>query len=275
MSDKDKKSVEDIEKEENNVTDSETESDLETYEKIQNEKIDLQSFADEQGEEYAKKKGLNIFGRKKKKDEDASSKHIEKLTDLLEEKNEKIKQLETDLKAMVAENRNQKNRIENEYRSRIKFAVEDFFRDFVTVKDDFDKAMEFLPEDESNPFIEGIKNLHKKMENVMVNHGLTAFSALGKIFDPNIHQAMSIIDVEGKEVNEIVAQYVKGYKYHERLLRAAMVVVASGKTPETENEIEEDNEDNEDNKTEYTAAENVEENSSEDLGIIDSLDETE
>ncbi len=255
MSDKEKKVNEEIEKEANDQTDPQTESDLETYEKMQDGKIDLQSFADEQGEEYAKKKGLNIFGKKKKGSDDASSKQIEKLTDLLDEKNSKINQLETDLKAMVAENRNQKTRLENEYRSRIKFAVEDFFRDFITVKDDFDKAMEFIPEDakENDPFIAGIKNLHKKMESVMANHGLKGFSALGENFDPNVHQAMSIIDVEGKEENEVVAEYVKGYLYYERLLRAAMVVVASGKNPgsaEEEPENENDKDENDENEAE-------------------------
>ena len=38
-----------------------------------------------------------------------------------------------------------------------------------------------------------------------------------------------MVDVDGKEQNEIIAEYVKGYKYHDRVLRPAMVIVASGK----------------------------------------------
>ncbi|HDT11170.1 MAG TPA: nucleotide exchange factor GrpE [bacterium] len=244
--------------------------DTEFYEDMKNKKMDLQSFADEQGKEYAKSKGLNIFGRKKKDGE--SSKEVEKLTDRLKEKDEKIKELEGHVKELVAENRNQKNRIENEYRSRIKFAMEDFFRDFITIKDDFDKAIEFIPEKENgekDSFTEGIRNLYQKMENIMLNHGLKSYSALGEHFDPSVHQAMSIIDVEGKEANEVVAEYVKGYKYYERILRAAMVVVASGNDPlekvEEETEKVEESDDiieNEDNVND--ADENVSENNLED-----------
>ncbi len=201
--------------------------------------VDMQALADELGKEHAKSKKLNLFG-KKKKDDDVSSKKIEQLDEKLKEKDEKIKEMENHLKVLVAENRNQKNRIENEFRSKIKFAMEDFFRDFITIKDDFDKAMEFLPDSENSekdPFVEGIKNLHRKMENVMLNHGLEGYSSVGEQFDPAIHQAMSIVDMEEKKENEVVAEYMKGYKYYERVLRAAMVVVASGKNPEVKEEV--------------------------------------
>jgi molecular chaperone GrpE len=257
MNEKEKKVA--VEAEDDGKDIPEKESDAELYEEMLDKKIDLQTFADELGKEHAKSKGLNIFGKKKKSGE--SSEKIEQLNDQLSEKDEKIKELENSLKSMVAENRNQKTRIENEYRSRIKFAMEDFFRDFVTVKDDFDKAMEFIPKEVSenkDPFIEGVKNLHKKMENVMSSHGLKAYSGLGEKFDHEIHQAMSIMDVEGKEKNEVVAEYVKGYKYYERVLRAAMVVVATGNAPSPV--VEQDDEIFEPESVEETIDENAEEN---------------
>lgn len=206
-------------------------------ETVLDENTDLQKLADELGGEHKKTKERRFFG-KKHKDGD-SNKKIEELTDQLKEKDEKIKTLENNVKLLVAENRNQKTRIENEFRSKIKFAVEDFFRDFITVKDDFDKAMDFIPkaEEESNsPFIQGIKHLLSKTEDIMKKYGLECYSGIGEQFDPSLHQAMSMINVEGKSQNEIVAEYVKGYKHHDRILRPAMVIVASGINPETENE---------------------------------------
>lgn len=196
------------------------------------DQTDLQKLADQLGGEHAKVKERRFFGKKNKDHE--LTKKIEQLSDSLKEKDEKIKELENNLKLMVAENRNQKTRIENEFRSKIRYAAEDFFRDFITVKDDFDKAMEFIPQGddfENNPFIQGIKHLLSKTENTMKKHGLECFSGIGTDFDPSLHQAMSVINVEGKSQNEIVAEYVKGYKLYERILRPSMVVVASGVNP--------------------------------------------
>ncbi|MBP5407231.1 nucleotide exchange factor GrpE [bacterium] len=197
----------------------------------------LQAFANELGEheKSKKKKFFNKFGGKGEgkalKEVKELEEKVAKLEEQLKLKDEKIAELEGNVKSLVAENRNQKTRIENEFRSKIKFAVEDFFKEFITVKDDFDKAMEFIPkseEAENDPFIQGIRHLAAKFENVCSKHGLVCISSIGEKFDPAIHQAMSMINVDGKEANEIVAEYVKCYKLHDRVIRPAMVVVASG-----------------------------------------------
>ena len=240
---------------------------------------DLQAFANELGErEKSKKK--RFFNKFVGKGDEKAHKEIkeleEKLAKLDEQiklKDEKIAELEGSVKSLVAENRNQKTRIENEFRSKIKFAVEDFFKDFITVKDDFDKAMEFIPKGEEadkDPFIQGIKHLASKFDDVCGKHGLVCISSIGEKFDPTIHQAMSMINVDGKEANEIVAEYVKCYKLHDRVIRPAMVVVASGipatKPAETEEETsvetEKDSVENGETsvETEETSVENMEEN---------------
>lgn len=228
---------------------------IEIDESILDGKSDLQKLADELGgelekakeKEKEKNKEKGFFGRKKDAE---SQKKIEKLLETVKEKDEKIKELENSLKMMVAENRNQKTRIENEFRSKIKFAVEDFFRDFITVKDDFDKAMDFAPKNEEaqkDPFLQGIRHLLSKTESIMKKYGLEGYSGMGEQFDPALHQAMSMVNVEGKAANEIVAEYVKGYRYYDRILRPSMVIVASGNSPAPEKEAEEEKKDEADN----------------------------
>ncbi len=228
---------------------------------------DLQALADQLGGETEKAKKKHFFNKFGGKEKDHKlvkelEEKVAKVEEQLKLKDDKIAELETSVKSLVAENRNQKTRIENEFRSKIKFAVEDFFKDFITVKDDFDKAMEFIPkneEAEKDPFIQGIKHLASKFENICNKHGLVCISSIGEKFDPSIHQAMSMINVDGKEANEIVAEYVKCYKLHDRVIRPAMVVVASGipatKPAETEEKAEAKIEENSDE----TPAETVEE----------------
>jgi molecular chaperone GrpE len=213
---------------------------------------DLQALADELGGETEKAKKKHFFNKFGGKEKDHKlvkelEEKVAKVEEQLKLKDDKIAELESSVKSLVAENRNQKTRIENEFRSKIKFAVEDFFKDFITVKDDFDKAMEFAPkgeEAEKDPFIQGIIHLGAKFESVCGKHGLQCISSIGEKFDPAIHQAMSMINVDGKEANEIVAEYVKCYKLHDRVIRPAMVVVASGmpatkpEEPKAEEQVE-------------------------------------
>lgn len=224
---------------------------IELDESLLDSENDLQKAADELAEEHEKsKKSRKFFGGRDhshKKIEELENK-IKSLEDQLKQKDEKIAEQENTIRLMVAENRNQKNRLENEYSSKIKHAVGDFFKDFITVNDDFDKAMEYAGKEElreDDPFFQGIRNIFEKFKAVCSRHGLIGFSSLGEKFDPALHQAMSMVDVDGKEQNEIIAEYVKGYKYHDRVLRPAMVIVASGKSAakpveeqKTENESE-------------------------------------
>jgi len=259
-----------------------TEGAIEIDENLADGGNDLQALADQLGGETEKAKKKHFFNKFGGKEKDHKlvkelEEKVAKLEEQLKLKDEKIAELEGNVKSLVAENRNQKTRIENEFRSKIKFAVEDFFKDFITVKDDFDKAMEFAPkgeEAEKDPFIQGIRHLASKFENICGKHGLVCISSIGEKFDPAIHQAMSMINVDGKEANEIVAEYVKCYKLHDRVIRPAMVVVASGmpatKPAEPEEKSEEESEEKVEAETEKieekvdeTPAETVEETANE------------
>ena len=260
-----------------------TEGAIEIDENLADGGNDLQALADQLGGETEKAKKKHFFNKFGGKEKDHKlvkelEEKVAKLEEQLKLKDEKIAELEGNVKSLVAENRNQKTRIENEFRSKIKFAVEDFFKDFITVKDDFDKAMEFAPkgeEAEKDPFIQGIKHLASKFENVCGKHGLVCISSIGEKFDPAIHQAMSMINVDGKEANEIVAEYVKCYKLHDRVIRPAMVVVASGMPAtkpaeheekaeeETEEKVEAETEEKIEEKVDETPAETVEETANE------------
>ena len=155
-----------------------------------------------------------------------------------------IEELKNEVKKMVAENRNQKIRLENEYGKRIEYANEAFFKEFITIKDSFDEAMKHLPETESE-FDKGIKLLFNNIEQLMKKFNLASYSALGSTFNPNLHQAMQRLDIADKEENEVVAEYQVGYKYGDRILRPSMVVVATGNAPEQPKEKTEEEPENE------------------------------
>lgn len=164
-----------------------------------------------------------------KKQEQKSEQKAEQKPD---ERNQKIAELEGEVKRLVAENRNQKTRLENDFRIKMRYALENFFREFINIRDDFEKAMSFAPacekESQFYSFIEGVRHLESNIDAICKRYEFEKYSSLGTLFDPNLHQAMRIVDVEGRQSNEIVTEHRKGYKFGDRILRPAMVEIASG-----------------------------------------------
>ncbi len=154
-----------------------------------------------------------------------------------EETRKKLRELEDTVKQLVAENRNQKARLEGDFRTKMKYANEGFFREFLLVKDDLEKALSFAPvadDEKTAAFVDGVRHLNSAVDAILKRYCVEPFESLGTPFDPNLHQAMRMADVAGKGPNEITAQYLKGWRYQDRVLRPAMVEVASGNAPAEE-----------------------------------------
>ena len=75
----------------------------------------------------------------------------------------------------------------------------------------------------------GVEMTHKMFENALAHFGLKGFSAMGKQFDPAIHEAMQAVESD-EAPGTVIAEMVRGFMLHERLLRPAMVFVAKART---------------------------------------------
>lgn len=124
---------------------------------------------------------------------------------------------------------NFKKRAVREKQEAIKYANESLLQKVIPVLDNFEMA---LAATQNSP-VEGIKALqdgvamiHSQLKNVLTEAGLEEVNATGKPFDPNFHEAVS--QQESAEVAEgnVLQQLRKGYKFRDRLLRPATVIVA-------------------------------------------------
>lgn len=130
---------------------------------------------------------------------------------------------------LAADMENLKKRQERERQGFIKYGNEKILKDLINVVDNFDRSIDAIKNDED----EKIKNIAVGIEmvkgqflEVLVANGLQPIESVGKKFDPNFHEALTKQEVEGKEEDEIIAEYQKGYMLNGRLLRASKVVVA-------------------------------------------------
>lgn len=127
----------------------------------------------------------------------------------------------------VAEMENIRRRAAQEVDKAHKFALEKFANELLTTVDNLERALQIAAdaEDVNANFLEGIELTYKGLQSTLNKFGVEAVGEEGEVFNPELHQAMSMQAVEGKDSNTILAVMQKGYTLSGRLLRPAMVMV--------------------------------------------------
>lgn len=118
---------------------------------------------------------------------------------------------------------NFKRRVDDEKR----FAERWLLQDLLSVLDEFDRAWTALPSELRRlSWIEGVWAVHQKLGLVLERHGVTPIESAGKEFNPLEHEAvLREEDVDPIQQTQVVAELQRGYRLHDRVLRAALVKV--------------------------------------------------
>ncbi|MBO6658685.1 MAG: nucleotide exchange factor GrpE [Pseudomonadales bacterium] len=127
-----------------------------------------------------------------------------------------------------AEMQNMQRRTARDVENAHKFALEKFLQNLLPVVDSMEKAVEAAEqasENEDDAMLEGIRLCHKLLVDVLGKEGIEVIDPMGEPFDPNEHQAMSMVENPDMEPNSVFAVVQKGYRLNGRLVRAAMVMV--------------------------------------------------
>jgi molecular chaperone GrpE len=102
------------------------------------------------------------------------------------------------------------------------------------VLDDFQRAFQTLPPNlRGLTWIDGIALIERKLSAILEAEGLTPIEAVGQPFDPTQHEAVMSEESTEHEDGIVIAEFQKGYKLHDRVLRPAMVKVARNAKSET------------------------------------------
>jgi molecular chaperone GrpE len=125
---------------------------------------------------------------------------------------------------------NFKKRAAREKQDAIKFANEGLLEKLIPVIDNFEMALlatETAQASASTDSLKtGVKMIHSQLKSVLTDAGLQEIDATGQTFDPNLHEAVSQKETTEVAEGKVVQQLRKGYKFRERLVRPATVVVA-------------------------------------------------
>lgn len=154
---------------------------------------------------------------------------------------ERIEQLERELEELRrsdAEHRNNwhrsaadfanyKRRTDEERATLTQFSNTILIGKLLGVLDDFDRALENVPADAHDPWVEGVRLTERKLRGVLESEGVTQIDALGQPFDPNQHEAVLHEETADHPDNEVIGELQRGYRLHDRIIRPSLVRVAN------------------------------------------------
>ena len=122
---------------------------------------------------------------------------------------------------------NYKRRTEEERATVAQFASSLLIGKLLSVLDDFDRALDNVPSDAHDPWVEGVRLTERKLRSVLESEGVTQIEAIGQPFDPNVHEAVVHEETTEAPDNAVIGELQRGYRLHDRVLRPALVKVAN------------------------------------------------
>ncbi len=138
-----------------------------------------------------------------------------------------LRDCEEDKLRLAAEMDNLRRRTAREVESAHKFALEKFMNDLLAVVDSLEKGLEACENGDGalESIVEGTRLTHRQLHQVLEKHGLEALDPAGERFDPEQHEALTLVPSEEHEPNTVQQVIRKGYRLNGRLVRPAQVIV--------------------------------------------------
>jgi molecular chaperone GrpE len=162
----------------------------------------------------------------------AENEDIESLRQALAEEQAKAEGNLAGWQRAQADFSNFKKRSEQEREDFIQFANASLMLELLPLLDDLERALEHVPARlASHAWMDGVSLIYRKFRATLESQGLTQIEALGKPFDPNLHEA---VRQDKGEEGIIIEEIRKGYQLHDKVIRPTMVVVGNGEDTEKE-----------------------------------------
>lgn len=143
-------------------------------------------------------------------------------------KEKQIFDLEGQLKRLAADFENYRRRQATEREELIKFAASRVFENLLPVVDNFERALVASQKaTDVQQVLTGVELIYRQMQDFLTKSGVAPMEAVGKPFDPNLHEAIAQFETPDAPDQTVLAEIQKGYYLSGKVLRHAMVQVAS------------------------------------------------
>jgi len=149
---------------------------------------------------------------------------IEELTHKLEETQKLLAISEDKLKRSLADFLNLEKKTKNDIENGVNDKLDKFLLKFLTIYDDLTRAKDILIKENVNA--QGLDSILKNIDSLLTEYNVSPINALGEIFDPNLHEAISVVVDESLDENTITKEIRKGYISHKRTIRPTLVEIS-------------------------------------------------
>lgn len=162
--------------------------------------------------ETAQTSKKSLFGKKDKKDK----------------RDEQIAELNDKILRNLAEFDNYRKRTEREKSQMFEIGAKSIVEKILPTIDNFERGLATVPEDhKDDPFVQGMEKIYKQFLSSLEEAGVKPIEAVGKEFDPNLHNAVMHEDNPELGENTVSEELQKGYMYRDTVVRHSMVKVAN------------------------------------------------
>ncbi len=194
---------------------------------------------EEKDERKERPKGFTVIDKRfwVKKEEGEESKEEEKSTryptyveELLAKLEEKEKQLNEYISAyrrVKLESEEFQKRLSKDFEKRVEIMKGNIIKNLLPLLDNFERALNSTKDTKDfDGFFNGVKMIYSQFLNILKNDGVERLERVGKVFDPNLDEAIDVVNVENEEEdNVVVDEFEGGYMLNGKLLRPAKVRV--------------------------------------------------
>lgn len=159
-------------------------------------------------------------------EEHMESDELSKAKELIAELEKKLEETENRLLRAHADFENFRRRSKLDMEAQQKYRAQSLISDLLPALDNFERALKVEADDEkSKSILQGMEMVYRQLQQALEKEGLEVIEAVGKPFDPHLHQAVMQVNDENFESNVVVEELQKGYKLKDRVIRPSMVKV--------------------------------------------------
>ncbi len=158
---------------------------------------------------------------------DAQLDELKKLSEELEKEKQRAEEYITKYKYLLADYDNYRKRLEKEAEIRVRAELEKFLLKLLDLRDDFTRAIEVARKTTGNgTIVGGLEGVLKNLDTLLREEGVAEIDAVGKPFDPHLHEAVSFVDKDDIPENTVTGEVRKGYMLIDRVIRPSLVEVS-------------------------------------------------
>jgi molecular chaperone GrpE len=143
----------------------------------------------------------------------------------LEAAKTQVAELQDRLLRAAADFENYRRRVQREKEDLAVFANQKLILNLLPVLDNLERALASAPASDDDKLRQGVELTARSFRDALAKEGLTPIEAVGQPFDPNFHEAVMTVDSDEHADDTVVAEFQKGYKLGERVIRPSMVQV--------------------------------------------------